>query len=398
MLKPRNELDDQVTLASSRDPDPVASPPGQTAADAASPTRLITFSVSGSPPVSARSYEPMTVGGSFSTYVAAYGPISFGNDAAQFADQAFSPDGSLAPTTFREGANALSNAMLMAPSWAQALAAMDIAPPTHVESATQYGAMGSLATGAPSSFDKAALKTTQPQQFVFTSGPQGVFGANTSFTFSLPSFLYQHYAFGIGASFAGFGLHAGASITGGIKGSVSLSLGQFTPDYPVTINPGVAPYVQSGPNQSFSIDPSLVSTNDAQFSLSLPQANASLDFGLQAQAGVKLSFPSIRIGVTLPFVGFEGYTVSIPSQSLGFNAGKIYSLPSNTSISIPGDGTVKLSELQSKVLNSTPQSAYGALPTLELSGNTDPFFVANTDLVSILAQEIPDPFAALQGG
>ena len=397
MLKPRNELDDQVTLASSRDPDPVASPPGQTAADAASPTRLITFNVSGSPPPSARSYEPMNVGGSFSTYVAAFGPISFGNDAAQFADQAFSPDGSLAPTAFRAGANSLSNVMLMAPSWAQALAAMDIAPPTQMESTTPDGITRSLTTGAPSSFDKAALKTTQPQQFVFTSGPQGVFGANTSFTFSLPSFLYQHYAFGIGASFAGFGLHAGASITGGIKGSVSLSLGQFTPDYPVTINPGVAPYVQSGPNQVFSIDPTLVSTNDAQFSLSLPQANASLDFGLQAQAGVKLSFPSIRIGVTLPFVGFEGYTVSIPSQSLGFNAGKIYSLPSNTSISIPGDGTVKLSELQSKVLNSTPQSAYGALPTLELSGNTDPFFVANTDLVSILAQEIPDPFAALQG-
>ncbi len=397
MLKPRNELDDQVTLASSRDTDPAASLPGQTAADAASPTQLITVSVTGAADALPRSYEPMPVGGGFATYVAAFGPLYFGNDAAQFSDQAFSPDGSLAPIALRSGANSLANALLMAPSWAQALAAMDIPAPTPVSSTTQGGTSGLLTTGGPSGFNKSALATTQPRQFVFTSGPQGVFGSNTSFTFSLPSFLYQHYAFGFGASFAGFGLHAGASITGGIKGSVSLSLGQFTPDYPVTINPGVAPYVQSGPNQFFSIDPSLVSTNDAQFSLSLPQANANLDFGLQAQAGVKLSFPSIRIGVTLPFVGFEGYTVSIPSQFLGFNAGKIYSLPSNTSISIPGDGTVTLSELQSKVLNSTPQSAYGALPTLELSGNTDPFFVANTDLVSILAQEIPDPFAALQG-
>ncbi len=244
-------------------------------------------------------------------------------------------------------------------------------------------------------FSKAALATTQPHQIDFTASNLPVFGFDASFSFSLPSFLYQSFSYGTGISFAGFGLHAGVSITGGVKGSVALSLGQFTPDYPVTIDPGVIPFVQDG--QVFSIDPSLISTNDAKFSLSLPQANASLDFGLQASAGVTLSFPSIPIGVTLPFVGFVGYHLQIPSQSVGFKVGSIFKLPSNTTINIPGDGSVTLSELQAKVVTSDPQSAYEGLPTIELSGNTDPFFVANTDLVSILAQEVPDPFAVLQG-
>jgi hypothetical protein len=248
---------------------------------------------------------------------------------------------------------------------------------------------------AASSFSTKALATTQPHQIDFTSSAQGVFGTDTSFSFSLPSFLYQHYDYSVGASFAGFGLSAGASITGGIKGSVALSLGQYTPDYPITIDPTTLPFVQDG--DIFSIDPTLVSTDDATFALSLPQANANLDFGLQASAGVTLSFPSLKIGVTLPFVGFVGYTLSIPSQTIGTKVGSIFKLPSNTSIKIPGDGTITLSELQASTLTTTGTSAYGALPSLELSGNTAPFFAANTDLVALLAQEVPDPFAVLQG-
>ncbi len=256
-------------------------------------------------------------------------------------------------------------------------------------------ALGGASSPAVSSFSTKALATTQPHEIVFTSSAQGVFGTDTSFFFSLPSFLYQHYDYSIGTSFAGFGLSAGASITGGIQGSVALSLGQYTPDYPITIDPTTLPFVQDG--DIFSIDPTLVSTDDANFSLSLPQANANLDFGLQASAGVTLSFPSLKIGVTLPFVGFVGYTLSIPSQTIGTKVGSIFKLPSNTSIKIPGDGTITLSELQASTLTTTGTSAYGGLPSLELSGNTAPFFAANTDLVALLAQEVPDPFAVLQG-
>ncbi len=246
-----------------------------------------------------------------------------------------------------------------------------------------------------SNLSTATIASTQPQVIVFTSSAQGAFGSDTSLSFTLPSFLYQHYAYSIGTSFAGFGLSAGASVTGGIKGGVTLTLGQYTPDYPVTIDPNTLPFVQDG--DIFSIDPTLVSTDDAKFALSLPQANANLDFGLQASAGITLSFPSIRIGVTLPFVGFEGYTLSVPSQTIGTKVGSIFKLPSNSTISIPGDGSIEVSELQASTLTTTGASQLGGLPSLELSGNTAPFLTANTDLAALLAQEVPDPFAVLQG-
>jgi hypothetical protein len=390
MLKPRNVLDDLITLAVCRDADPDASAVGQAAIDAAGSAQV--FANDGFESTTnalARPFAPVGVWGSFATRVYAPGVLFTVTEATDRA----------AVTKSVESGAPFKDALLAAgiavgagggdssPSWRSPAAprAPDVAD----------GMPATDSATPDKSFNKKALATTQPQLIDFKSGPQGVFGSDASFTFKLPSFLYQHYAFGIGAGFDGFGIYAGASVTGGVKGSVALSLGQFTPNYPVTIDPGVVPFVQDG--QLFSIDPSLISTNDAAFSLSLPQANASLDFGLEPSAGVTLSFPSLRIGVTLPFVGFVGYTLHVPSVSVGFNAGNIYKLGSNTSISIPGDGTVTLSELQAKTVSSTPTSGYGDLPTLSLSGNTDPFFVANTDLVSILAKEVPDPFAALQG-
>ncbi len=256
---------------------------------------------------------------------------------------------------------------------------------------TQDGLGDGTDSAGLSSFSTAALATTQPHQIDFTSGAQGVFGADTSLSFSLPSFLYQHYDYSVGTSFAGFGLSAGASITGGIKGSVALSLGQYTPDYPITIDPNTLPFVHDG--DVLTIDPTLVSTDDANFALSLPEANANLDFGLQASAGVTLSFP--RIGFSVPFVGFIGTT--IPSQTIGETVGNIFQLAPNTSIQIPGDGTITLSQLEASTLTSAGSSEYGGLPSLELSGNTQPFFTADTDLIALLAQEVPDPFAVLQG-
>ncbi|HEY7852187.1 MAG TPA: hypothetical protein VIB82_04380, partial [Caulobacteraceae bacterium] len=243
--------------------------------------------------------------------------------------------------------------------------------------------------------NQAALATTQPQQIDFAGSNLPVFGGNGSFSFTLPSFLYQSFGVHTGVSFAGFGLQANLSASGGVKGGVTLSAGNFSPDFPVNIDPGVTPFVQDG--QVFSVDPSLISTSDAQFALSLPQANANLDFGLQANANLTLSFPGIPIGFSLPFIGFVGYTLHIPSQSIGFKAGSVLHLPSSTSIKIPGDGSVTISELQSSVVTSTAQSAYEGLPTLEMSGDTAPFFSANVDLVALLAQKVPDPFAFLAG-
>jgi hypothetical protein len=388
VLKPRNVLDDLTTLAVCREPDEESSSSRQTNVDAGAPALGPASADGGFTTLSnalAQPFAPVGEWGSFATAVftpIAVSPPTEPVEAAPLAATVAS-HGLFKQATSVVATNSGAGDAHAVPSWGQASAAMDAPAQT---SATEF---------AEPDKPKSGIGSTQPQKIDFTSSPLGVFGADTSFTFALPSFLYQHYGFSVGASFAGFGLQMGASITGGVKGSVALSLGEYTPNYPVTIDPGVAPFVQDG--LTFSIDPSLISTKDASFSLSLPEANASLDFGLEATANAALSFPSVRIGVTLPIVGFVGYTVNIPSLSLGFDAGKIYKLPSNTTINIPGDGKVTLSELQAKTVQSAAESAYGGLPVLEASGDTAPFLVADTDLVGILAHYVPDPFSLLQG-
>ena len=253
-----------------------------------------------------------------------------------------------------------------------------------------------LATSAPAApqvtFSSADVATTQPQKIDFTSGAQGAFGSDTSFFFSLPSFLWQHQHIGAGTTAGGFGIYVGASITGGIKGSVALSLGQYTPDYPVTIDPNTLPFVQDG--SLFTLDPTLISSDDAAFSLSLPQANASLDFGLDASVGATLSFPPLHAGFNVPFVGFVGTTINLPSVKVGANVSGLFKLPSNSTIQIPG-GSVTISELAATTLSTGGTSLLGGLPTLEISGDTKPFIVANVDLAALLEQEEPDPFKLL---
>ena len=288
MLKSRNALDDQVTLAAGRD----------------SPAPLFTIDL---PSDASDARRGDGAGRTASGTVASAHAVSHPGAWSRWETWAVDPQDSTDPVgagQISEFAPVMAMAVFTDAPLAQVAAATSVGPAAAPSAAfadfspaTAY-AGADFGTPKKSGFSKDALKTTQPQVLDFTSGPQGAFGSNTSFSFSLPSFLYQHYAFGIGAGFGGFGIYAGASITGGIRGSVALSLGTFTPDYPITIDPGVAPFVQAG--QVFSIDPSLVSTNDANFSLSLPEAHAALDFGLKASAGVSLSFPSIRIGVTLP--------------------------------------------------------------------------------------------------
>jgi hypothetical protein len=399
MLQQRGVLDDLITLAECRDVDPATAKPQQSGMDAGpASSGLADDMVALSPASLAPPSEPLAIGGGPATPAAS--PSAFPAAGLAYLDglatsamagaayysheagRADSRDAPLSNVTLAAGTIPRPSDSFVAPSAGS--------PGTGIS--TQALAAGPVATAQPE-FSMADLATTQPQLIDFTASALPAFGADASFSFSLPSFLYQSFSYSTGVSFAGFGLNAGVSVSGGVKGSVALSLGQFTPDYPVTIDPGVIPFIQDG--QVFSIDPSLISTNDAQFSLSLPQANASLDFGLQAKAGVTLSFPTIPIGFSLPFVGFIGYRIHIPSQFFGFQGGTLYKLPSSTSIMIPGDGTVTLSELQASTVSSGTQSAYEGLPTLEASGSTAPFFAADIDLVALLAEKVPDPFAAL---
>jgi hypothetical protein len=398
MLKQRDVLDDVTTLAASRDRDPATPAAGTPAAgaDAAAGTTADGASAM-APATLAQQYGPGAMRSGFAARAAeqgAGGPASLVAPAADAAPSVgITLPGPVSPAASSRGSAAAAQApaQWLAP---QAPGGMLMA---QAQAQTALPATGAASSDNPP-FSKAALATTQPHQIDFTFGtfgPQSVFGTDTTVTCSLPSALYQHFSFGTGVSVAGFGLQAGVSVTGGIKGGVTLSAGQFAPDFPITIDPNVVPFVQDG--QVFDIDPTLVSTNDASFALSLPQANVNLDFGLKASAGFTFSFPSVPIGVTIPGIGFVGFTLSVPSQTIGVTAGSIFKLPGNTSIKIPGDGSVTVSELQSSLVNSGSVSALGGLPTIEMSGNTAPFFMAQTDLVALLAEKEPDPFAVLAG-
>jgi hypothetical protein len=59
-----------------------------------------------------------------------------------------------------------------------------------------------------------------------------------SYTYALPSSIYEQGTFTTTSSFGGASISASVNVFAGIRGSVSLGLGDVTPDYPVSIDPG----------------------------------------------------------------------------------------------------------------------------------------------------------------
>ena len=229
----------------------------------------------------------------------------------------------------------------------------------------------------------AAAQMTQPPAVLdFTSGPTSITGGTDGFYFSLPGVLYHHYGINLGKSFGGFSINAYANVAAGIKGAVNLGLGNVTTDYPVTLDQGTPQEVVDG--TYFAVQPSLISVNNAGFSLAMVNASATADLALTANVGASFSTPSVDIGVNVPFIGFVGFTIPSQSFSKSFGVGNAYHLPTDQTITIPG-GSMLLSQIPQTTQQSGSQSAWGTLPSISLSGTTIPFLSGNVDFISLLA-------------
>ena len=231
------------------------------------------------------------------------------------------------------------------------------------------------------------------QQIDLTVGAPVPVTSQNGLSYAIPSAFYQSLQYGFSTGAGGFSVYGGFKIAGGIKGSLSLGFGNVTPDYKVEINPQTVGSVQDG--QIYTIDPTLVQTDDAHFSLSLPVANLALTYGLEASAGITLATPSVDIGVTI-FGHFIGYTLHGPKLSFGFpTLGTIQTLGQDVTANLPG-GYIKLAELLPNNFTSPSASTtavagqYGGLPTLLATGVTSPFIQAKTDLIAAIAQYVPE--------
>ena len=203
------------------------------------------------------------------------------------------------------------------------------------------------------------------------------------FSYSLPKSLYYSKGDHYYGSPGGFYVKAKVSVAGGIKGGVTFTAPSILPDFALEINPDVLSYVQQG--QTFTVDPTLIGTEDAGFSLNLPTATANLTFGALVQADVSVSLPSVTIGWS-PF----SYTFDGPSFGYNLSGGKLVSLPGSGTESFPG-GYATISEITAATAQSTLVSqTNSSLPSISETFYTSPFLKASFDAVAAIAQYVPE--------
>lgn len=229
---------------------------------------------------------------------------------------------------------------------------------------------------------------SQNQVLDFTTKQAVALSSLSDLSLSIPSAFYQNRSYGISAGGGGFGVSGGITAAGGIAGSLGLSPGSIIPNVPLVVNAETAGYVQDG--NIFTVDPTLVATDDASYQLNLPTVEATAKYGLEISGGVTLSFPSVSIGYTL-FGHFIGYTVGIPPLSENLvQAGQIETLPTNASVEFPG-GTATIRELTGGTFTSTsPGYQRDTLSVLTGTGYTNPFLQASFDPIQALSQYVPE--------
>jgi|GEM_PF-5878133 len=204
----------------------------------------------------------------------------------------------------------------------------------------------------------------------FSTSGRSVLGLGlSSYTYALPASLYPSAS----ASGSVGIVSGGISLNAGITGGATLTLGNYGLDYKVVVDPGV-PAEDLLPNEVFTVDPSLVSTEDASFSLNGPAATASLFIGVKGSA-------SLDVGAL--------FTTSLPF-TVGFNFSPSYKFD------IGGVGSVTISAPS----GFTAQDSAGAsssLPTLSASGHGGAFLGASVDLIGLLQTLVTDGLPALSG-
>lgn len=246
---------------------------------------------------------------------------------------------------------------------------------------------GQAATLPPSAFHPSANAA-----LAFTLTDPVPISQSASFSFALPSAFYQslHQTFSVGAG--GFAASAYVNVAGGIKASATLSLGTILPDYHLSVNAETVGYVKDG--NVFTVSPTLISTDDARFSLGLPTAALDAAIGLLGQAGVSLEFPSVSVGFSV-FGHFIGYTLAPPPVSKSLSVGGIETLPADKRVDVPG-GYAVISTLPAATYTTSGTSAQYGIPTLTTHAYTKPILQANIDILGAIGQYVPE-LQALDG-
>jgi hypothetical protein len=214
-----------------------------------------------------------------------------------------------------------------------------------------------------------------------TTSPQSTVGGSPGLVWSLPSFLDPSFSASFSTSVLDYTMIAGVSLTAGLSGGVDLTFGQYSLGYAITVDPGLP----TGPvldGAVFTVDPTLVSTDDGSFALNGPGLNASLS--LAAIGGINFIFnPNSLVDAS--------FTVN-PSFSLG------YALPSSFTLQPATGSTITISEpagFSTLVPNTTGS---GSLVPVSGSGTDSSFLSASVDAIAVLAHFLgPEVSSVLDG-
>ena len=233
------------------------------------------------------------------------------------------------------------------------------------------GAMQAVTPPAPST---ATL--SGPELLDFTR--QGAVALGNPSVWSLQNSLYENFPQTTkSGSGDGFDASATFSVAGGIRGAITVTPASITPNFPLEMNPEVLDYVQQG--QTFSVKPTLISTDGAGFSLNMPTATANLSFALSASADVSLSFPSVTVGWSVFSHTFHGPTINeSPSGS------ETFQLPVTGTAPFPS-GSISVSKISDSQQQATPVFLNGdTLATVSQTFYTDPFLTLNLDAIKAI--------------
>jgi fibronectin-binding autotransporter adhesin len=212
--------------------------------------------------------------------------------------------------------------------------------------------------------------------FDFHGSGDNVAGA-PPLSFHLPSYLHFSNSNSKSFSVVGVPVSLSYSVSGGLKGTLTGSLGTYDYDYPVTIGVTMARDVTD--SAVFYVDPELISVDDATFSMTGPSATATLSLGFGFKAGI-----SVGTDGSLLKAGPSYFTgISLPS-------GKTFEIPD-----IPG-ASVTVEDPTAFTVDDSVSASDGSLPSLTASGSGNNFISASLDLIGLAVGLLSKPFPPIK--
>jgi hypothetical protein len=208
----------------------------------------------------------------------------------------------------------------------------------------------------------------------FTSStPEPVVQGAPSLVISVPAALDPTFSTTFNAGPGSHTLSGSLTVSAGLTGGIDLTLGNYTPNYPVTMDPGLSATAVAD-NGTFTVDPTLGTVSDATFQLNGPGMSANLDLGVNGSLNAQFNYPST----------FEpSFSINTP-----FNAG--FSIPTTFTYSPVSGVTFAISEPHSFSTTSAAGTSVGSLPTLTASGTDNDFLSASLNFIALAEDVVPE--------